>query len=166
MALGKITEPIAQYQDVLDLDPGNAQSHSNIAQLLARQGRMDRAVEHYQQALSLAPDAPLILMNFAWLRATCAEAAFRNAGEAVRLAETACRETGPQDIRALDVLAAAQAEAGNFKAAAAAAERAEALAQRAGQKDLAARIARRLDLYRNGLPYREPPAGQPGATAP
>jgi len=58
--------------------------------------------------------------------------------------------------RALDVLAAAYAEAGRFAEATNAARRAEFCATSGGQPELAARIRERLQLYQAGRCYREP----------
>jgi hypothetical protein len=55
----------------------------------------------------------------------------------------------------LGTLAAAYAESGRFEAAAAAAEKAIALAQAAGQTELAQKNRGLLDLYRAGKPYHE-----------
>lgn len=56
---------------------------------------------------------------------------------------------------ALDVLAAAQAEAGRFAQASETARRARDLALRAGDSGLVMRIGDRLALYKAGRPYRE-----------
>jgi hypothetical protein len=56
---------------------------------------------------------------------------------------------------ALDVLAAAYAEAGRFAEAVTTARRARYLAGAAGAGALAAAIAARLARYENGEPYRD-----------
>ena len=57
----------------------------------------------------------------------------------------------------LDVLAAAHAEAGQFDDAVRVAEQAIELAGQKNQEREASVVQRRLNLYRNGKPYRTPP---------
>jgi len=71
------------------------------------------------------------------------------------LAERACRLTAPPDAGALDTLAAAQAEQGDFSAAINTLEQAIRLAESAKREDLLERMRVRLDLYKAGTPYRE-----------
>jgi spermidine synthase len=63
--------------------------------------------------------------------------------------------TSYQQPEALDTLAAAYAEAGNFTEAISSAERAAELARTSGRTDLAREIQQRLALYRQGQPYRD-----------
>ena len=57
----------------------------------------------------------------------------------------------------IGTLAAAYAEAGRFTDATAVAEKAEALAEKAKQPDLAAQNRELLKLYRTGQPVRDTP---------
>ena len=63
----------------------------------------------------------------------------------------------PNDACGIGTLAAAYAEAGRFTDATAAAEKAEALAEKANQPDLAAKNRELLKLYRAGQPVRDTP---------
>ena len=63
--------------------------------------------------------------------------------------------TGSQQAGALDMLAAAYAEAGRFNEADGAARKAVELATAAGQPDVARQIQERLKLYQAGRPYHE-----------
>ena len=78
----------------------------------------------YRETLRLMPDLPPALSKLAWVLATDRNASFRNAAEAVQLAERLCAVTGSQQADALDVLAAAYAEAGRFSEAIRVAQRA------------------------------------------
>ncbi len=53
------------------------------------QKRYGAAIAAYEKALSLAPDAPHVLNNLAWLYATCEDPAFRNPIRASMLAQKA-----------------------------------------------------------------------------
>ena len=149
---GRPDEAISEYEQTLRLAPDNGQAHNNLGRLLALQGRPAEAVAHYREALRLLPDAPVVHANLAWLRATCSDPKFRDAGEALRLARA---QAGAGTSRALDVLAAAYAEAGMFDEAVTAARQAIQTAERAGDKTSAAEIRDRLKLYESRKPYRE-----------
>ena len=160
---GKPDEAISEYQEALRLVPDNGQAHNNVARLLALQGRPAEALAHYREALRLLPDAPVVQANLAWFRATCPDPKFRNADEALRLART---QAGAGTARALDVLAAACAEAGRFDEAVAAARQAIEAAERNGDRTSAAEIRDRLKLYESHTPYREQVAGNAARTDP
>ena len=154
--LGRPDEAITEYEEALRLAPDNGQAHNNLGRLLSLQGRPAEALAHYREALRLLPDAPVVQGNLAWLRATCADPKFRDAGEALRLARA---QAGPGNARALDVLAAACAEAGLFDEAVTTARQAIEAAERNGEKSSAAEIRDRLKLYESRKPYRERSAG-------
>ena len=86
---------------------------------------------------------------------TCPKSEIRNGTEAIRLATQACQITKRQNTEMLDTLAAAYAEAGQFAEAVPTAQKAIALAQAAGQPDLAARLQAELKQYEAGLPIRQ-----------
>ncbi len=75
------------------------------------------AIEDYHSALRIDPDYLPALNDLAWLLATCPIAEFRNANEAIKNAAKACELTDRKDYRYLSTLAAAHAEAGDYKAA-------------------------------------------------
>jgi Flp pilus assembly protein TadD len=87
--------------------------------------------------------------------ATAPDASVRNGAEAVQLAETA-KDSAPENAEALDTLAAAYAEDGQFTGAAATAAHALELAQAQGNKKLAAELRMRQVLYEKGEAFHEP----------
>lgn len=94
--------------------------------------------------------------QLAWLLATCPDPAFRDGRGAVVEATKACAATHWMNAQSLDVLAAAQAEAGDFPEAV----RAERRALEVQRVDPA--FEERLALYLKGSPYHEPEPA-PGA---
>jgi tetratricopeptide (TPR) repeat protein len=81
--------------------------------------------------------------------------------------ERASELTGHQNAGFLDTLAATYAAAGQFDQAVTTAEKALRLASANQADDLANHIRQRLELYRQGKPYRPPMPGQPsGIEAP
>ena len=151
----QVDEAIAHYQAALEIQPNHAGTHCSWAVALGALGRSAEAVPHYRAALRLDPGLTIALNNLAWILATHPQPEIRNGGDAVRLAERACRATEYRVAIYVGTLAAAYAEAGRFDEAAAAAQKAQALAAAAGQIDLAKKNAQLLELYRARRPYRE-----------
>lgn len=155
-AQNRSAEAVAFFSAALRLKPDYLHAHSNLGVALVRLGRIAEALEHYDAVLRLNPDDVSVLSSKAWILSTQKEARFRNGTEAVRLAARAVTLTREQDAGALDALAAAHAEAGNFAEAVSLAQRAEQCAADAGQKELAAEIQQRRQLYQSGRGFREP----------
>jgi tetratricopeptide (TPR) repeat protein len=153
--LGEYAAASERFRAALRHKPDSAVTHYALAGVLARLGRAADAIAQYREALRLKPDWPEALRELAWILATHPEAQFRNGPEAVRLAEQACALSNHQQPRAVQSLAAAYAEAGQYEQAVREAQKARALAQSGGQSELAGEIGQQLELYRTGRPYRE-----------
>lgn len=93
-----------------------------------------------------------VLQTRAWFLATCPNSSFRNGGQALQDAKTACKLTNWSDGTAIESLAAAYAETGDFDSAVRYAE--EAL----GMKDISPtdfkRLQARLESFRQHKPIR------------
>jgi tetratricopeptide (TPR) repeat protein len=152
---GKADEAMAELQKIIQADPSIAQAHNTLATVLWQQGQTASAITQYREALRLDPDYADAANDLAWLRATCPDPAYRDGPEAVRLAERAVQLSGKTaDASQLDTLAAALAEAGKFDEAVQTAGRAQELALARHQSQLAEKITRRQDLYRQNQSYR------------
>jgi Flp pilus assembly protein TadD len=147
-------EAQAEFQQAIRLAPAAAEARVNLGAVFLVQGRHRDAVRLPREALAVEPWRAEIRTNLAWLLATSPDAAVRNGKEAVRLAEEALAAGKRQDAAALDVLAAAYAEARRFDEAVRTAE--EALRLAAPESALAREISQRLALYRRRQPWREP----------
>ena len=158
---GQIEEAIHEFQQAIRHNPELAETFKSpkalgtIANSLSAQWKYAEGNRFYQAALKAQPDQEGVLNNLAWLLATCPDAAFRNGPEAVRLATRACELTGYAKPLLIGTLAAAQAEAGDFPAAIATAERAAALANTLHLEEVAARNRELIQLYRQGQPFHE-----------
>jgi Flp pilus assembly protein TadD len=156
--LGKPDEAMNGLQNLLQADPSLAKAHDKLAILLWQQGQIASAIAQFQEALRLDPDSTEAANNLAWLRATCPDPAYRNGPEAVRLAERAVQLSGKMaDAGLLDTLAAALAEAGRFDEAVQMAGQARELALAEQKSQLAERVAKRQELYRQHQAYRSGP---------
>jgi tetratricopeptide (TPR) repeat protein len=124
------------------------------AMLAQQQGPSAEVVRLLSGVLARERDHVPALNELAWLRATAADAAWRDTTQALALSERAVALTGGADAAVLDTRAAAAASAGRFAEAAATAERALTLARAARDSALTHDVAERLALYRKGLAYR------------
>jgi tetratricopeptide (TPR) repeat protein len=65
------SDPARAYEyfyKALQLDPQNGHAHNNLANLLARQGKLQEAIEQYEQALTIAPDLETASRNLEIVR--------------------------------------------------------------------------------------------------
>jgi hypothetical protein len=152
---GKVDEGITELNKLFQIQPNFGESHYRIAEALYRQKRIRESMDQYRAALRCDTNSPLFLNNLAWLLATADDSSLRNGAEAVQLAERACALTEHHGPYYIGTLAAAYAEAGRYEDAVRTAEQARALAIASGEKDLAERTRKLLELYRAGRPYHE-----------
>ena len=129
-------------------------AYNKAGDLLSALGRTGQAIAEYRQALFVFPNLVPVLNNLAWILATDHDATNRNGAEAVRLAERACTLTDRQIPVLVGTLAAAYAETGRFREAIETAQQARALAQAAGQPEVAERNRQLLEPYQSGRAYR------------
>ena len=146
---------IYNYLKALQFDPGFFKAYYNIARILSNQGKTGEAIYNFQKALAINSEIPQILYNLSWIYATSEKRRYRNGINAVKLAEKLCILTDHQQPLALDALAAAYAENGNFNKAVEIAQKALGLALQVGPKKLVLGLEQRLKLYQIGQPYRQ-----------
>jgi len=130
-----------------------AEAFRALATASQNAGDYREAIAAWRRARELDPadgEAPLQL---AFLLATCPDDALRDGAEALALAEPIARAR-PDEVTALDVLAAAQAEQGRFEAALATIQRALQAAERQEKPLVAASLREREALYARRSPYR------------
>ena len=151
---GRSSEALEHFHEAVRIRPSFANAHRNLGLTLEGLGRTNEAAGEYRETLRLTPDAQDVEERLAWILATDPDSGVRNGAEAVRLSEAANAATGGRDPHALDVLAAAYAEAGRFDDAVRAATRALELAGASAGAEAREGAERRLALYRAGRPFR------------
>ena len=151
---------VLDFDHAIKLNPEDALAHKDIAQPLMRLGRSKEAITHYRIALRFRADLLEVLNNLAWILATHQDDEVRDGPEALGLAQRACKLLDHKVPTALDTLAAAYAETGQFDQAIKTAQRALKLARDAEKKELAKDIQSRLQSYRSKRPWREPSASK------
>ena len=159
MQAGQMAGAVGFLQRALIAEPRDQETRKCLAFALLAVGRVQEAIRQFQGMLRQDPNEPVALNSLAWLLATHPDAAVRNGPEAVKLAQKAVGQRTDDQPELLDTLAAAHAEAGQFKEAVETAEKARTVASQWGRNDLAAGIEQRLMLYKEGKPYHEAAAG-------
>jgi predicted Zn-dependent protease len=152
--LDRKDDAVAHYRAAYKLEPDNADGVTSLVSALLATGRVGEAVALLHNRIADTPDEPAFATSLAWIEATARDAQWRNAADAVRLAERACPANDCDDPDRLDTLAAAYAEAARFDDAIRTAERAVQAAR--GADEDADGMAERLALYRARQPYRSP----------
>lgn len=150
---GRIREAIAQFREAIRTRPDQGKAWDNLAMLLARQGRYRKVEELLRRRLRVSPDLRTKL-NLAWLLSTCPDPEVRDGRRAVKLAEEVLEASGGRSAEAMEVLAAAYAEAGRFGDAVRMAKKAISLARSSGREELARNIEAQLRSYEARRPFR------------
>jgi uncharacterized protein (TIGR02996 family) len=141
---------IAEYTEALRLEPGRAWDLCFRGRSYHLKGERDRAVADYRKALQQDPADALTCNLLAWVCATCPLDEVRDAARALHYARRACELTDWHEGYALDTLAAAYAEGGDF----AEAVRWETAALEHAQPVHRETYQAHLELYCAGKPYR------------
>lgn len=155
MELGDFKEAMSQFSEAARLDASYAPPRFQMGRIFLKLGRDAEAMPYFQEALKIEPDNYPMLIYVARVLAADENQQVRNGKEALALANKANQlAASPQSV-GLDTLAMALAEAGRFDEAVQMEIQAINLAAAAGQKDDAALMQERLQLYKKSQPYRE-----------
>jgi Flp pilus assembly protein TadD len=157
---GEYADAENHYRRAIALRPDNVEAHTNLAALLSSAGRLRDAVGEFRRALALQPQSAAALSGLSWILATAPDAALRDGDEAVTFAERALAIAGPDDLSALDSLAAACAEVGRFDQAVQVSDRAAERARLLGMIEVATRFKERAALYQKHQAFRTASSGK------
>ena len=140
----------------LRIYPRDASLLTSRARVYAAQGRYEEARQDLEAAFGVAGKDAQVLNDFAWFLATCPDNQYWNGPLAVELARGALANDKTHDPGLYDTLAAAQARAGDFKAAVTAQD--EALLKGRAQgtpEEVIREWEDRLRLYLKGQAYAQ-----------
>ncbi|MCD6052128.1 MAG: Tetratricopeptide repeat protein, partial [Verrucomicrobia bacterium] len=157
MGQGRLAEAEASFRQALQLRPNSNEARFNLGRTLVRAGRVEEGAMEWMKATQLAPNSTEALTHLTWLLATHPEARYRKGAEAVKLGQRLLQITGPDDLIALDTLAAAQAESGQFTEAVQVLKRALELSRAAGDTRMQEILGTHLKSYEQGKPWRQAP---------
>lgn len=153
--LGALPEAAELLRRALAADPTLTDASLNLARALIKQKKYAEARDVYRAAQDHAPNHIVLLGEHAWLLATAQDDAVRDGARAAELAEHAQQLAGKPVLRVGDALAAAYAELGRFAEAIEVATNVVEVARAVGQEKFAKAVEARMQLYREGKPYRE-----------
>ncbi|MFO0946029.1 MAG: tetratricopeptide repeat protein [Planctomycetota bacterium] len=151
---GAFAKSVEFFEKAIENEPDNPSAYDNLGSALAALGKTRDAVVQFRKALEVKEGYPASANNLAWILATNPETSLRNGKEAVELLRSLCEGEKGEDPSYLDTLAAAYAETGNFPQAVVVASRAEAIAMKGGNAELAKQIESRRKLYEANQPFR------------
>jgi tetratricopeptide (TPR) repeat protein len=150
---GHAEEALTELERAIEIRPHFASGEEAVASAHEALGNSPEALVHWRKAQSIDPSSTSAMLGIAWVLAVAPEGSVRNGAEAVSWAKKA-NDLGPAtDAGALDTLAAAYAEEGQFSLAVASASRALDLATAQRNSTLASEIRGRLRLYKVNKPY-------------
>ena len=150
----RVNEALPHYERVLAIAPDSIAGRFGEAMALVRLGRHREARDRFAAAHERHPDQPAFAIALARLLAASPDAGVRNGRRAVGLAETlvaTVKTTG-----AVETMAMALAEVGQFAGATEWQRLAIDVARDAGRRDLAQLMSANLALYSRGAPCRRP----------
>jgi protein O-mannosyl-transferase len=153
--LGRFDEAREQFSKAMQLNPSDWRAPFLTGKMLLEENRDAEAVSFFQKALELDPDNIYVLVFFAQVLASDENAKIRDGQTALMLAQRANELAGGIRPDALDALAMADAELGNFAGAKTNAQAARDFTLAFGATNDVPAINRRLALYGDGKPFRQ-----------
>ena len=148
---GQTEEALVWYREAIKRSPEDAETRKGLGVALRACGQTGEAIAETRRALEFQPDHIPAKLSLAWMLATAPQNSLRDGEDAIRLAGEANKATGGRNPEVLRVLAAAQAETGDFSRAIPTAKK----ALREADGELAASLRRELARYEAGQPVRE-----------
>jgi tetratricopeptide (TPR) repeat protein len=143
---------IEDLNEAIQRDPNHAFFYYRRGEMWCLKKKYDVAIMDFEHAIERSPTFSSPYGTLAWLLSTCSEEKFRDARRAIELATKACELNELQSGWALDILAAAYAEAGQFDEAVR--YQTKALEDR-GQRANWDEFRKRLELYKQKKPFRQ-----------
>ena len=148
----RLKEAAADFKKSLELSPDFPIARLAWSETAYRLGDVKTAIDQLDEYLKVKPDDLYAIDAKVWFLSTCADGKFRDGKMAVQLAEKECKTCQFQNYSALETLASADAEVGNFDDAVKWAEEALKLAT----PNVKQRIQSRIELYQSKRPLRFP----------
>jgi Flp pilus assembly protein TadD/4-amino-4-deoxy-L-arabinose transferase-like glycosyltransferase len=142
-------------RQVSDKDPTDGFIAYSLAKQLAVSGDYAGAIVSLRRAVFSNEPSPEWIGALAWIHATHPQESLRDGKAALELASRAVSIAGPKEPTALVVLAAAQAESGDFDAASQTARQALSMLNSESDEDTRSALKLQLESYSSGKPFRD-----------
>ena len=152
---GNAEEAFAHWSQSLRLEPANVNARDRFGVALAQQGRLRDAIAQWQESLRYDANDGNAQYKIAWVLATAPDSSVRDGSLALQLAQRVAQLSGYKNPVVFRVLAAAQAETGQFREAIATTERGLQLAREQDNSDLVTEFRKNIDLYQANRPLRD-----------
>ncbi len=152
---GQREQAIEHWQAAVAFGRSHPEATVSLAMVHAREGGFGDAVGLLRQGLRANPNDVPMLAALVTILATCPIAEHRDGTQAVDSARHLIRLTGDTHVPSLMLLAAAEAESGDFKGAIRSSQRALGIAETSQRPEQVAVIRARLRLYESGRPYHQ-----------
>ncbi|MFC1494774.1 tetratricopeptide repeat protein [Thermodesulfobacteriota bacterium] len=146
-------QAISDFNRAISLDSNQYKAYDYRGRIYSSQKKFDLAISDFNKALEIYPIREQVYNNLAWLLATCSEEKYRDGLNAVKLAKKAV--ILGENPAILDTLAAAYAEAGDFKNAIKTQEKAIQLLKEEEDIVSIGEYNLRLESYNNHKPWME-----------
>jgi tetratricopeptide (TPR) repeat protein len=161
---GEYDKAIADDNQALAINPSCAQAYSNRGGAWNMKGEYEKAKADYNHAIAIDANSPAYYNDLALLQATSLDPAFRDAKQAFANASKAYQlANGSNANGTFSALAAAYAENGDFSKAVEWQTKAIDLTE---NNELKQRYLARLELFKQGKPFRMAPKAAAQASAP
>lgn len=147
---GNSKSAVADYTKAIQLDSDYGPAYFSRGLEFVDLGKYAEAIPDFEYAASLPPKDPQVKLELARLLATAPDSELRNGPRAKQLAEEVVAASKSPDALALDVLACALAEVGDFKAAQ---ERAAQAIAAASNPDFKEQFEAHLALFEKDTPF-------------
>jgi tetratricopeptide (TPR) repeat protein len=152
---GQLEASLGQYDYIIEADPRVPEARFGYAASLVRLRRFGEARDRFEAAARDYPSEPAFAQAAARLLAAAPDDRVRDGRRALTLAQ-GLLDKGLRGFDALETMAMAQAEVGQFSGAVMWQRDAIATAERAAGPGVAQRITDNLRLYESGKPCRTP----------
>jgi len=147
LAQGKTAQAIEQFRRATGVDPHDAEAQKNLCLALDRAGQLEAMLTACRRALRLDPTWLQGRYLLASRLATHPDAKIRSSVKTLRAARVLCEQTDYREPAALDILAAANAEAGRFDQAVSLATKAASQYRQSGRTAQAQAVDNRRRHY-------------------
>ena len=154
---GKYKEAIDAYAGAIKIDQSNLDVRYNLANAFILEGNTLDGISEYKKALEINPNNLVTILKLSWLLSTTDyPLPEKEREESLTLAEKAFALSGKANHPViLDTLGAAYASIEKYDNAVKCAEKALELTQKSNNAQSIEGISKRLELYKQNLPYRE-----------
>jgi len=151
--MGQFDKASADYDLATRFSATNAPGYLMRGYAHFAKGTYRAAASDFQKAARLSPRDYDALLNIAWFQATCPDDSLRNGKDALEKSKRGCELSHWQDPDAVDTLAAAYTEIGDFDDAVK--YETQAINMKGVYATRRREMQERLELYRQNRPYRK-----------